>query len=144
MRVLQRVLFAPGIDLREPLAAAFVQLADVRGHRLESVLGVGDELDLRPHVLAHLGAVDVDVDEGLDLRGEVGEARGDAVVDAHADHHQNVGVLDRLQVPTRAHESGHVQGERVVDGERSNAEKGRADRRAGLLGELEQLGLRRG
>src|SRR5947209_8602181 len=65
MLVAERVLLAPGVDLGEPPAAVGLELSDVRLHRRERLLRVGDELDVRAHVLAHLRAVDVDVDERL-------------------------------------------------------------------------------
>ena len=141
MGVAKRVLLAPRIDLRQPGAAGPLGFGKVRDHRGERLLGVGDQLDMRANVLAHLRSVDVDVDEGLHLRREVGEPRGDAVVDAHADHHQDIGVLHRLQVPTGAHEAGHVQRERVVDRESADAEQRGADRRRGPLGKLAKLGF---
>ena len=93
------------------------------------------------HVLAHLGVVDVDVDEGLGPRRPFVELGGDAVVDPHPDHHQKVGVLDRAQAPAGAHEAGHVQRQRVLGGEGADAQQRGADGDAGLFGQLQELGL---
>ena len=135
------MLLAPGVDLRQPRAAPCLELVDVRQHRLEREPGVGDQLDVRLHVLPHLGLIDVDMDEGLDVRRELGELRRHAVVDSHADHHQNVGVLDRLQAPAGAHEAGHVQRERVLHRKRTDAEQGGANRSGRGHGQLLELPL---
>src|SRR5207248_2189610 len=123
--VAKRMLLAPLVDLSQPIATVRMDLADVRQHRLERQPRVGDQLDVRPHVLPHLGLVDVDVDERLDVGRKLGKLRGDSVVDPHADHHQDVRVLDRLQAPARTRETGHVQRQRVLDRERADAEERR-------------------
>ena len=141
MLVAERVLLAPGVDLGEPPAAVGLELSDVRLHRRERLLRVGDELDVRAHVLAHLRAVDVDVDEGLDVGRELGELGGHPVVDTHPDHHQNVGALHRFEAPACAHEPGHVQGQRVLDRKRADAEQRGADRGRRGLGQFLELSL---
>ena len=103
------MLLAPGVDLGEPPAPVRVEGAEVGQHRFERQPGVRDQLDVRADVLPHLRLVDVDVDEGVDVGGELRQLGRDAVVDAHPDHHQNVGVLHRLEAPPGAHEPGHVQ-----------------------------------
>ena len=140
--VAKRMLLAPRVDLAEPSPAVLLHRADVRQHRGERLLGVGDQLDVRPHVLAHLGAVDVDVDERLDVWRELRQLGGDAVVDPHPDHHQNVRVLHRLQAPTRAHEPGHVERQGVLHRESPDAQQRGAHRRRRRLGQLLELRFR--
>jgi len=133
------VLLAPEVDLVEPVAAVGGRRLNVRQHRGQRALGVAHDLQVRADVLAHLAGVDVDVDEVLGLGRPFAELGRDTVVDPHPDHHQDVRVLDGLDVPAGAHEAGHVQRQRMAGRKGADAQQGRADGSPRALGDLQQL-----
>ncbi len=87
------------------------------------------------HVLVDLGRVDVDVDLlGVERVGL--EVAGDAVVEAHAEGEQQVGLLDRVVDPRLAVHAHHADVERVAGREAAEAEQRHRHRRVDQLGEL--------
>ena len=63
----------------------------------------------------------------LCVGGVVGEVAGDAVVEAHAEGEEQVGLLDGVVDPGFAVHAHHAERERVVGGEGSEAEQGAGD-----------------
>ncbi len=76
--------------------------------KLEDLFEVADERDVGADVLVDLGGVDLDVDL---LRGGsvAGEVAGDAVVEAHAEGEQEVGLLDGVVDPGLAVHAHHAE-----------------------------------
>ncbi len=74
----------------------------------------------------------------LAVGGEPVQLGGDAVVDPHPDHHQAVALDHGIEVPAGAHEPGEVQGQRMLDRERSDAQQGGPHRDALLLRDFQQ------
>ncbi len=121
-RVVQRELLAPVVDRAHPrlglgLGAGLAQLGDEAG---EDRLGVAHDRHVDRLVLADLGRVDVDVDD-LGLARERRELAGHAVVEAHADRDEQVGLGDRVVGVLRAVHAGHAEAQVVVLGERALA-----------------------
>src|SRR3972149_2062596 len=79
----------------------------------EEVARVGHDAEVGVHVLADLGAIDVDVDDS-GVRREGARLAGDAVVEAAADAHEQVAVLDRLVDVHPAVHPGVAQRQRVA------------------------------
>ena len=114
--VCRRVLVLPGADLLPPGATGALRLRIGRGGILGSSLfnldehafHVAHDGDVRSAVLADLGGVDIDVDD-LGVRREGGKASGDAVVEAHAEGDQQVGVGHRHVGGVAAVHAGHAE-----------------------------------
>ena len=77
---------------------------------VEDVFEVADEGYVDLDVLVDLGGVDVDVDL-LGVGGVVGEVAGDAVVEAHAEGEEQVGLLDGVVDPGLAVHAHHAERE---------------------------------
>ena len=93
----------------------------------EHVAQVADQRHVDLDVLVDLGRIDLDVD--LLRVGRVGgEVAGDAVVEAHAEGDQQVGLLDRVVDPRLAVHAHHAEVERMRRREAAEAEQ-RAARR---------------
>ena len=114
-----------GVDLAEPvgrvLLLALLSLRcsscrKQRQQRVEDFFEVADEGDVGPDVLVDLGGVDLDVDL-LRVGRVVGEVAGDAVVEAHAEGEQEVGLLDGVVDPGLAVHAHHAERERMRGGE---------------------------
>ena len=90
-------------------------------------LRVADDRDVRRDVLGDLRRVDVDVDE-LGPRGELGQLAGDAVVEAGADGHDQVGLVHRVVGRARAVHAEHAQPLLVRRRERAEAHQRAGDR----------------
>ena len=142
---LQRLGLAPVVDLPDPVgvAAAAGQVGvrlvlEQRVQVRERELHVAVDRDVGDLVLVDLRRVDVDVDD-LAVLGELGELAGHAVVEAHAEGQQQVGLVDGVVGVDRAVHAEHVQGQVMVGREAAEAVHGQGDRDAGLLGELPQL-----
>ena len=89
-------------------------------------------------VLVELGEVDVDVDDGAVL-GELGHLAGHAVVKAHAEGQQQVGLVHRAVRVVGAVHAEPLQRERVVLGETADAHESRTHRDVRQLGEFQQF-----
>ncbi len=74
----------------------------------------------------------------------MGEVAGDAVVEAHAEGEQEVGLLDGLVDPGLAVHAHHAEREGMVGGEGAEAEEGAGDGDLAALGEVEDLLARAG
>ena len=103
---------------------------------------VADEGDVDADVLVDLGGVDFDVDL-LGVGRVAGEVAGDAVVEAHAEGEQEVGLLDGVVDPGLAVHAHHAERERVGGGEGAEAEQGAGDGDVAALGEGDDLLARR-
>ena len=101
---------------------------------------VADEGDVGADVLVDLGGIDLDVDL-LRVGRVVGEVAGDAVVEAHAEGEQQVGLLDGVVDPGLAVHAHHAERERMVRGEAAEAEQRAGDGDLLALGEGEDLGF---
>jgi hypothetical protein len=110
---------------------------------VEDGFEVADEGDVGADVFVDLGGVDVDVDF-FGVGRVVGEVAGDAVVEAHAEGEQEVGLLDGVVDPGLAVHAHHAERERVVGGEGAEAEQGAGDGDVAALGEVEDLLARAG
>ncbi len=127
-----------GVDLAEPTGVGV--LWQQREEEFEDFLEVADEGDVGANVLVDLGGVDLDVDL-LRVRGVVGEVAGDAVVEAHAEGEQQVGLLDGVVDPRFAVHAHHAERERVMRGHAAEAEKRAGDGDLLAFGEGENLGF---
>ena len=76
----------------------------------------------------------------LRVRGEQRRLAGHAVIEPRAERDEQVGLLQREHRGNRAVHAGHAEVLRVRVGERAAGHERRDDRRAGRLGEGEQLG----
>ena len=74
---------------------------------VEHALDVAHDRHVRRAVLADLGGIDIDVDD-FGVRREGGEAAGDAVVEAHAEGDQQVGIGHRHIGGVAAVHAGHA------------------------------------
>ncbi len=115
--------------------AAWFAFGHAGQQRRHDLADVADQADIDLHVLVDLGAIDLDVDlpgvQGIGL-----EVAGDAVVEAHAQGHEQVGLLDRLVDPGLAVHAHHPQVERMRSGDAADAEQGHGNRDVGVLGKL--------
>ena len=115
------MLDLPLADLVPPGAAGGAALAIGLGGSLgeelgeldENALDVADDGDFGSAVLADFGGVDIDVDD-FGVRGEGGEASGDAVVEAHAEGDQEIGIGHRHVGGVAAVHAGHGDEVRVA------------------------------
>ena len=89
---------------------------------VEDLFEVADEGDVDADVLVDLGGVDLDVDL-LRVGRVAGEVAGDAVVEAHPEGEQEVGLLDGVVDPGLAVHAHHAERERVM---RRGRRRGRA------------------
>ena len=89
-------------------------------------LEVADEGYVDADVLVDFGGVDFDVDL-FGVGGVAGEVAGDAVVEAHAEGEEEVGLLDGVVDPGLAVHAHHAEREGMVGGEGSEAEQGAGD-----------------
>ena len=145
--VAQRERRAPALELVPPVALLLVTAAAVvvprgpqRARQLDDDLaGVAHDRHVGRPVLADLGRVDVGVDD-LRLGGEGREVAGDAVVEPRAEGDQQVGLLHRRDGGDGAVHARHAQVLAVAIGERAAGHEGGDDGRAGLVGEVEELG----
>ena len=128
---------APLLDLREPAAA--VALLHQRQQLLAAPACTSpDDAHVGRHVLVDLRRVDVHVDHVGVLRVGRQVAR-DAVVEAHAQRDQQVGVLDGLVDEGLAVHAHHAQVQRVRLGHRADAQQGGRDGNLALFGQGAQL-----
>ena len=93
---------------------------------MSRILEVADEGDVGADVLVDLGGVDLDVDL-LRVGRVAGEVAGDAVVEAHAEGEQQVGLLDGVVDPGFAVHAHHAERERMCGGEAAEAEQRAGD-----------------
>src|SRR5262249_5618111 len=87
--------------------------------------------------LVDLRRVDVNVDD-LAVFGEFADLAGDAVVEAHAQGQQQVGLVDGVVGVYGAVHAEHLQAQEVLTGEAAEAVNGQGHRDAGALGERTQ------
>ena len=85
-------------------------------------------------VLVDLRRIDVDVDD-LAVLGELADLAGHAVVEAHAERQQQVGLVDGVVGVDGAVHAEHVQAQVMLAGKAAQAMHGQGDGDAGLLGE---------
>ena len=85
-------------------------------------------------VLVELGRIDVDVDL-LRVRRVGLQVAGDAIVEAHAERDQQIGLLDRGVDPGLAVHAHHAEVQRMRRREAADAEQRHRDRNLRLLGE---------
>ena len=78
------------------------------------------------------------------MRRVVDEVAGDAIVEAHAEGEQEVGVLDRVVDPRLAVHAHHAERERMRGGDGAEAQQGAGDGDLKAFGEGEDFGLRAG
>ena len=133
-----RVLLPQLVDLPQPLGVSGG--LHLPGQRVEDPLGIAHDGDGHPHVLAHLGWVDVDVDD-LGVGREVAEAARHPVVEAHAHGDQQVGAVDGVVVEGHAVHPRHAHAEDVPFVEGAEAQQCGDDGSLGLLRQLLELGV---
>ena len=121
------------VDARDPVLA--LPGLDAGHERAEHVAQVADDADVDGNDLADLGGVDVDVDL-LGLTGIGPDVARDAVVEAHTEGDEEVGLLDRRVDPGLAVHAHHAEVEGMRGGKRADAEKRHGDGNAGALSEL--------
>ena len=142
LRVPERELVAQAVEVRPPLGGVglgALRRAAVGGLEVdEHLLQVADDRDVGGADLGDLRRVDVDVHD-LRVRGEQRRLAGHAVVEARAEGHEQIGLLQREHRRHRAVHAGHTEVLRVRVGERAAGHQRRDDGSAGRLGEGEQL-----
>ena len=99
---------------------------DARHERAEHVAQIADDPDVDRNDLADLGGVDVDVDL-LRLAGVGADVAGDAIVEAHAERDEEVGLLNRGVDPGFAVHAHHAEVERMRRRKRADAEQRHRD-----------------
>ncbi len=125
-----------GVDLLPP-AGAGPRCQRARQGR-EDGTGIAHQRHVDRHVLADLGRVELDVDN-LRVTGKARGVAGHAVVEAHAHRDEQVGMLDgAIDVHFAVH-ARHAEMQRMILGERADAEQRGDDRNAGVLGEDAQV-----
>ena len=107
---------------------------------LEDLFEVADEGYVDFDVFVDFGGVDVDVDF-FGVGGVVREVAGDAVVEAHAEGEEEVGLLDGVVDPGFAVHAHHAEVEGVGGGEGAEAEQRAGDGDAVGFGERDHFGL---
>ncbi len=115
-------------------------LLNEREEQFEDVFEVADERYVDPDVLVDLGGIDLDVDL-LRVGRVAGKVAGDAVVEAHAEGEQQIGLLDRVVDPGLAVHAHHAEREGMMGGEGSEAEQSAGDGDLLALGEGDDLAL---
>ena len=96
-----------GVDLAQPGGVgALVGMS--RQKELEDLFEVADEGDIGADVLVDLGGVDLDVNL-LRVGSVAGEVAGDAVVEAHAEGEEEIGLLDGVVDPGLAVHAHHAE-----------------------------------
>ena len=105
---------------------------------VEDLAEVADEGYVDLYVFVDFAGVDFDVDL-FGVGGVAGEVAGDAVVEAHAEGEEEIGMLDGVVDPGLAVHAHHAEGERVGGGEGSEAEEGAGDGDLLALGEGDDL-----
>ena len=138
----QRFGFAPRVDLAEPFGVAAttdeVGVRVVFQHRVdvfECHLHVAVDRNVREFVLVNLALIDVDVDDFAVL-GELGQLAGHAVVEAHAERDEQVGIVDGVVAVDGAVHPEHVQTEVIIVREIPEAVERERDGDAQQFGEL--------
>ena len=111
-------------------------------HVGEHRLDVADDRDVDLDVFGNRRRVDIDMDDGLGVGREVGDASGHAVVEARADRHQAIGIAHRRIGAVRAVHPEHPQAQRVGGGHRAQAHQGLGHRDAHAARKLGKLGRR--
>jgi len=140
-------LLFPGADLTPPGLAA---LGVANGHLgfqvgqnlddpAQDAFGVADDGQVGGAVLADFGRVDIDVDD-LGVRGEGGEAAGDAIVEAHAHGDHEVAAGHRHVRGVTAVHAGHADEVGMAAGEAAQTHQGANDRKVHQFDQLQQLG----
>src|ERR1019366_7751572 len=141
------VLVLPGADLMPPGAAGGAARGIGVGGGFGGGLGgfyggafdVADDGDFGSADLADFGGVDIDVDD-FGVRGEGGEATGDAVIEADAKGDEEVGIGQRHIGGVAAVHAGHGDEVGVSGGEGAEAHEGSNDGRVGESDEFAELG----
>ena len=93
-----------------------------RQQELQDFFEVADEGYVDADVLVDLAGVDLDVDL-LRVGRVAGEVAGDAVVEAHAEGEQQVGLLDGVVDPRLAVHAHHAELQRMRGGDAAEAEQ---------------------
>jgi len=116
------------------VASALDQLIELG----EDAADVTDQGDGDLDILADGGGIDVDVD---DLRpgGELAHLAGDAVIEAHADGDEEVGLLDGIVGVGGAMHAHHLESEGVGLGKGPQSHQGGGDRRLDVAGQKGQF-----
>ena len=125
-----------GVDLGEPGGGFGVQSSSASGYRLcsgeqgleevQDFFQVADEGYVYLDVFVDFAGVDFYVDL-FGVGGVLGEVAGDAVVEAHAEGEQEVGLLDGVVDPGLAVHAHHAELEGVGGGDGAEAEQGAGD-----------------
>ncbi len=90
------------------LPAGVRVLRQQRDEEFEDLFEVADEGDVGADGFVDIGGFDLDVDS-LCVLGVVGEVAGDAVVEAHAEGEEEVGLLDGVVDPGLAVHAHHAE-----------------------------------
>ena len=129
----------PAVDLLLPFI--MVVFVHQRDQVAEHIAYIAYERHIDKHIFVDLRWIDLDVDL-LGARCIRFQRAGHAVVKAHTEGKDQVGILDRhvgMEFPVHAH---HAQTQFMRSRERAEAEQCARHRRLGLDGELHQLLLR--
>src|SRR5580700_9305199 len=112
------------LDVRKPGAA--VRIHDVRNELFESFTSIADKSGVYLDVLVDFSAVDFDVNLASALR--IGaQVAGDAVIEAHADGDEQVGLLNGVIDPSFAVHAHHAEVHGIGSREAADAEKRHGD-----------------
>ena len=122
-------------DIGQPLRA--VAVLDVREQFLQHFPRVADDWHVDVDVLVDLGRVELDVDLLCVLRVGLEVARH-AVIEAHADGDDQIGLLNCLVDPGLAVHAHHAEVERVGRWETAEAQEGAGHRNVCLFDEVHQ------
>ena len=115
------------------------RLDEELGELDEDALHVADDGHFGSADLADFGGIDIDVDD-FGVRGEGGEASGDAIVEAHAEGDQEIGIGHRHVGGVAAVHAGHGDEVGVVAGHGAEAHQGIDGGGVGELDELAEFG----
>ena len=121
------------IDRIQPLAA--IGRLDSRQQFMQHLAQIADQCDVDFHVLVNLRWIDLDVNL-LRVGRVVFQIAGHAIVKAHAERDQQVGVLDRMVHPRFAVHTHHPEIQRVRSRECAQSKQRQCDGNARPLGEV--------
>ena len=134
-------LFTPAFDLPDPLGKASGLLSrilvDQGEQSLERPTHVADDGDVGRLVLVDLGRIDVDVDD-LAVTGKLADLARHAIVEAHAQGKEEVGVVNGVVGVDGTVHSQHLQAQEMLAGKPAQPHEGQRHGNAHFLREFLQ------
>ena len=139
--VVHRILLLELGQVRQPLGTIALEAGAlaVQRERAQRLRQHAHVAPLHALDLVDLGAVDVEVRDGLGARRELRRHAGDAIVKTRADGDQEVAVVDRVVGEGRAVHAQHAHRQRIGGVHGADAHERGDHRNVESLGELAQL-----